>query len=179
MLVLGRRKKIWGNPRFGIRENDEEVVIGDDVARTYLLGTTLLGDPLWDPELGRLRLAEVESALLGFDASAGTRLTKSSPVELECMEVEFNEEAPYHEVRLCSDEAIYLDHNTFGSEGVMVVVARLVHATQVRLGFVAHRDVKIHRLEVFRRIQQRNQVGVSTCPVATPPDLPTMEGSTQ
>ena len=179
MLVLGRRKKIWANPRFGIRENDEEVVIGDDVARVYLLGTTLLGDPVWDPELGRLRPAKVESALLGIDGSAGTRLTKTSPVESECIEVDFKEEAPYHEAQLCGDEALYLDHTTFGSEGVMVVVARFVHATHVRLGFVAHRDVKIHRLEVFRRILQRTQVGVPPASVPTPRDLPTMEGSKQ
>ena len=164
MLVLGRRKKVWGNPRLGIHENEEEVVLGDDVARTYLVGTTLYGDLIWDRSLGKMRGATIESALVGMHLPAGSVLIKVSPDAAQCFEIELQEPVMHFTVQLCLDERLYLHHEAFGEGGVLMVLAKIVHATHVRFGFVADRSVQINRLEVLRRIRDAAQVELMTEP---------------
>ncbi len=152
MLVLGRRPKTAYDPSAGTLENDEEVVIGADCARVYFTETILFGSHEWNDFGSYYRSDPRDRVTVGIDVVPGTWLTKVSPIPDESFQTHYAAGAQRVLVKLRSDEKLYLDRPEFGKEGVLIVIAKIVHGTQVRLGFAARRDVPIHRLEVFRRL---------------------------
>lgn len=144
-MVLTRGIKRFDDPGQGSVANLEEIVIGENRFRLYLLGVTFRGDDA---------TAERDTVRIGIDAPRGGKVTRVNSVADTQSELLLPAETRRYEMTLGLDDSVYFHCPEFGSEGVLAIVAKIVHRSQVRFGFEASRWIPIHRLEIYLAINK-------------------------